>query len=516
MTSLIQTVPCFSSSISCALSLNLSLFPASSFTPERVFEMMVNFTFVNQGNSDGRSRRGRSRKACGDCRSKKVGYLVLRLSVCVQHFWSNNLLQRRCAHQRKTTVNSSSLDAISPTRCTSKFKVTSRNDQADKHKRPPTTKLISTLPSPTTATYRPSEIPEPTEPEHITEPTHNTYQVEPHANFDAPPNEASPRFVGDLNPEARLVEEEVSPGESQGISPEKVGVWVQARPGSKSTTSDGFSLIINSHDNVLPNQLYPSISDLVKTEDILTLSNLYFANIHPMVPILNEKEYRQCLANFTIPMALAHVVCLIAAKDNAAGPYLKLLSSGETRVAVKPFCLQLHKSITRSISSGTKPKKITLIRILGLLSLHHQGSDGAEEASGYIAQAMHHAQTFALHLQRPSDENCEMRRTFWCLWTLDRLNAATNSRPCIMNDIDISVEPLTPAQSGSVAFDIWFRISKTLNSVIGLYRPTNPETITGIDFEYLGFEQIVEDASGWHLPSSTLGSSTPEGRTMIS
>lgn len=76
-----------------------------------------------------------------------------------------------------------------------------------------------------------------------------------------------------------------------------------------------------------------------------------------------------------------------------------------------------------------------------------------------------------------------------------------------MSDIDISVEPLTPSQSGSVAFDIWFRIAQMLNHVIGLYRPAISESITGRDFEYVGFEQIVDELHGWHLSSSTLGKS---------
>lgn len=76
-----------------------------------------------------------------------------------------------------------------------------------------------------------------------------------------------------------------------------------------------------------------------------------------------------------------------------------------------------------------------------------------------------------------------------------------------MSDIDISVEPLTPSQSGSVAFDIWFRVAQMLNHVIGLYRPTNPDSVTGWDFEYVGFEQIVDELQGWNLSSSTLGKS---------
>ena len=211
-------------------------------------------------------------------------------------------------------------------------------------------------------------------------------------------------------------------------------------------------------------------------------------------------------------MALVHAVCLIAAKDLAAKPHLRLLESGKLLVSVRSFCAKLHRSILDLLSRHRKYRKATLIRVLGLLSLHQEGSTGAEEASGHLAQAVHHAQSLALHLQRPNDDDSEGKRIFWCLWTLDRLNAATNSRPCVLNDMDIAVEPLTPSQSKSVAFDIWFKIASTLNQVIGLYRPTNPDTVTGID-SYAGFEEMVDEADGWHLPPPALGTLMRFGRT---
>ena len=216
-------------------------------------------------------------------------------------------------------------------------------------------------------------------------------------------------------------------------------------------------------------------------------------------------EFRTSLSQHRAPISLIHVLCLIAAKDSAAGPHLKLLELNNAPISVRLFCAHLYESVIASMAAASsKHHEITEIRILALLSLHREGKNGASKASNHICQAIHIAQTLALHLPQPNDHDCELRRIFWCLWTLDRLNAAMNSRPCFLNDLDIGVEPLTLTQSRFPAFDIWFRISQTLNNVIALYRPTNPESVTGID-EMTGFEQYVNEVDGWHLPTATLG-----------
>ncbi|KAL2855959.1 hypothetical protein BJY01DRAFT_231395 [Aspergillus pseudoustus] len=303
-----------------------------------------------------------------------------------------------------------------------------------------------------------------------------------HLMGNVPENKPLQRFVGDLSPEARLLDGNPSTGWTDGILISEEGVW-----GPRS------------------DQTYAPASDLIETEDVLALTDLYFTNIHPVIPLLNEQETRKSISENTAPTALVNAICLIAAKDKAAGTHLKLSGPGERPVPVRKFCSRLYESVTRAVCIGTSLKKITLIRILGLLSLHHEGCDGAEQASWHIAPAMLHAQTLALHLNRPNDNDSEMKTVFWwCLWTLDRLNAAINSRPCVMNDMDMTIEPLNPSQSKSVAFDIWFRIASMLNSVIALYRPTNPESVTGMDMDYPGFEQIVEEMQGWHLPLPTL------------
>lgn len=339
----------------------------------------------------------------------------------------------------------------------------------------------------------------------------------PHENVSTPvqrevsnelPVRSSPaRFVGDLNPEARLLDKTTTPEDVQGMETGDVGVWIQPRqratnatPGQRAPSSRLFPSSHRQHG-----QCPSPISNILSQGTIATLSKIYFEKFHKVIPLLNEEEYWATMRRATIPPSLVHVVCLLAAKDCDAENKLFLLQSKSTLVSVREFCTQLHVSITSALCRRTSLPKLTLIRILGLLSLHQEGSDGMEESSSSIAQAMHCAQSLALHLPRPNDANSELKRVFWCLWVLDRLNSATNSRPCIMGDIDIGIEELTPAESGSVAFDVCFQIARCLNRIIALYRPMAKDPDAGSDFDFPAFEKIIEDAGAWQLPPSTIG-----------
>ena len=315
---------------------------------------------------------------------------------------------------------------------------------------------------------------------------------------------AKPRYVGQLDPESRLLDINKSPEDIFDTYPKVSGIWVHenasdAQSASHSATS---SVCDHGEERTLTT---PSISDILSKETVTGLSELYLMKIHPLLPILNVQEYRQSLYSGTVSTALAHAICLVAAKDHTATAQLKLLETGDTIVPVRRFCSKIYKSVKDILNNGARIQKLTAIRVMALLSLHHEGRDGAEDASNYNAQAAHKAQSLAIHHRQPRDEAFELKRLFWCLWILDRFNSVTHSRPCIMFDRDIAVDYITPEQSGSVAFDILFRISKTLNEVIGLYRPTHPGAITGIDTDFPGFEQIVDDAKGWNLAPSMLG-----------
>ncbi|KAH7160660.1 hypothetical protein EDB81DRAFT_322935 [Dactylonectria macrodidyma] len=438
--------------------------------------MASKFTFVHQNQ---RVRRVRSRRACEACRNRKRRCIHHPLS----HADHNSLSKHGFAWRLEASDKEDSSRGVHS--AINAMQITSVPAPEPNQEMP--------LPSPTDHSEPDRRMGEPASPAQQQAPELRILHTSP-----------TPRFVGDLNPEARLLDESATPDDSQDTTTNGIGVWVQPRKCSNCSPSGESCSPIQSIEGRPPERSSP-VSDLISEETMKVLSDIYFTTVHPIIPILNEHEYRQSLRLSHIQPALAHAVCIVAAKDHSAQSHLRLLQSGEALVSVRHFCSRLHASIVPFISNRKGIRMITQVRLLALASLHHEGVDGAEQASSYIALAVHCAQSLALHLTRPRDDDSELKRTFWCLWTLDRLNAAMHSRPCFISDIDIAIEPLTPAQSGSVAFDIWFRIAQMLNNVIGLYRPTNPESMTGWDFQYAGFEQIVDELEGWHLSSATIG-----------
>ncbi|KAI0973789.1 hypothetical protein F4678DRAFT_486952 [Xylaria arbuscula] len=153
-----------------------------------------------------------------------------------------------------------------------------------------------------------------------------------------PSNPVTPRFVGDLNPEARPLETPAA------LEKDTAG----PRDGSVASQ--------------LPVPLAP-VSDLIPMERISALSDLHFSHIHPIIPILNEQEYRESLSGSRTLAVLAHVVCLLAAKDNDAGQHLYLLRSSEVTVTSRQFCSHVYASITTALRSWNNLKKITLFRV---------------------------------------------------------------------------------------------------------------------------------------------------------
>ncbi|KAK0886696.1 hypothetical protein LTR02_017907 [Friedmanniomyces endolithicus] len=234
------------------------------------------------------------------------------------------------------------------------------------------------------------------------------------------------------------------------------------------------------------------------------LIDVYFTKIHPILPLVDEVEFRAQQAEGEVPEPLVHALCLVAAKDTKAWIHLKIQASPST-LPPREFCSRLHASVTGALRAPCQYDKVTLIRILALASMHSEGPDGAEESSMLLSQAMHHAQTMAIHLGQsngPSHVNLAMKRLFWSLWVLDRTNSVINGRPVVMSDADIAIEPFAPQESGFPAFEAWLRITELLNKIIAFYRPHYPLDVTGWEDQFLGLEEILDEVYGWDLAPS--------------
>nr|POF17582.1 cutinase transcription factor 1 alpha [Quercus suber] len=306
----------------------------------------------------------------------------------------------------------------------------------------------------------------------------------------------SKKFFSDTNPESALLNRSASRGGLVPVPNGDLGVWVDRREWNaliKQKNDAEAAIELTARHGQRP---HPSILE--------PLIDLYFAKIHPLLPIIEETEFRERHAADLVPEPLVHVMCLVVAKHAEASSLLRLTDS-TTPLPPRKFCKGLHDSIISALSAPSRYDKITQIRILALASLHSEGPDGNEEASMFLSQALHHAQTLGLQLgQHQGHRDLANKRLFWSLWILDRSNSAMHGRPIMMSDLDIANEPFAPGESGFPAFDAYYRISAILNKVISFYRPHNPVDTTGWEEQFPGLEEIFDDVNAWQLPESII------------
>lgn len=306
-------------------------------------------------------------------------------------------------------------------------------------------------------------------------------------------------FISDMNAGAALLHHSRPAIPIESRQPSDVGIWVDRRE---------WDALCQKHSNSLDqDHSADSENHRPHAAAIAPLIDIYFRRVHPIMPVLEEDEFRRDYDSGKVPEALLHAICLVAAKDTEAAPHLKIAEGTEV-LAPREFCSKIHASVIEALRWPKRFEKITLIRILALASLHAEGQDGSEEATLCLTQAMHYTQTMGWHLGQQaglaSDGDRATKRLFWCLWSLDRLYSCIYGRPCMMADIDIAIEPFTPGESGFPAFDIWIFLMNTLNKLVSFYRPGTAIDVTGWEEGFPSFEDAVNEAKGWKVPQDIL------------
>ena len=346
--------------------------------------------------------------------------------------------------------------------------------------------------------------------------TVSTSLVERSSSYSAQ-SPATHRFIGDLNPEATFLQQGLTTPDSEPPSyREKVGVWLDKSEWDalirhrEAISLDAGLANDDSMQNILDHASYSRWAQdtaILGSSDQAAVIEIYFSKIHPIFPLIDEDEFRQNYRDKTISKTLIQAVCLVIAKDECAEPYLRLSANPTVILKPRDFCKKMYTSIVETLKNNLRSDKLTLIRILALTSLHSEGPDGAEQASMHLAQAIHHAVTIGLHIGRTDNsiDDEPLKRVFWCLWSLDKLNAATNGRPVMIADHDLGVSIYSISQSGNKAFMVWLRLSSMLDKVISFYRPSAPSTVTGWEDDFPGFEELIDQFEGWDMPSNVLG-----------
>lgn len=321
-------------------------------------------------------------------------------------------------------------------------------------------------------------------------------------------SDKNPRFIGDLNPESVfLTAAEDSVTSDVATDRNEVGVWVSQSPeplvrnkGLKRRFQDHETIhkpiLTSAVDSGPGKHLAAYISSLnayaLPTRSCVeVLLSLYLSSIHPLYPIIDEPICSLFKCPDKLPTVLLQSMLLVASRHPDAKPHLHLSTSGDP---LKPqeFALRLETRIKALLYAEEERDRMVLIRVYALLSL----GGGNEDASRHLALAIHHAHSLGLHIRNSKAEDL-----WWCLWTLDKLQAAMNGRPIFVRLEDVSIDRPTNTRGGKGAvFRVMIKLAELLEAVIALYRPGSEKCWEHKfpDFsEYLRGEEIPEE--GGHL-----------------
>ncbi|PWY80828.1 hypothetical protein BO94DRAFT_587572 [Aspergillus sclerotioniger CBS 115572] len=327
------------------------------------------------------------------------------------------------------------------------------------------------------------------------------------------------RFLGAMNPES-LIREKLDPATDVNPRRDRIGLWITSPVAERRQR--GFQ------DGAIPSSPYPvelqTIADQLrqKHESAMTacmrlplstqqhLIPIYLSNVNHILPIVDQEAFHTAQSEGTVSPFLERAICLVAAKDKAAAPYLRLYDNVPV-VSPAEFCTDIYRGLSVVINEGLEPDRITRIRVLALMALHCEDSEGTETASMHLYRAIHQAQAVGLHLIRPGNTEHPLSGLFWCLWTLDKTHACMGGRAVLLADQDISIrKPAAIRNTLSrprTAFEVWFAISDLLSDVIYLYRPGADRNSRAARWErgFPSFDEIIGSGVEEDVDIGTLG-----------
>ncbi|OJJ73179.1 hypothetical protein ASPBRDRAFT_494120 [Aspergillus brasiliensis CBS 101740] len=177
------------------------------------------------------------------------------------------------------------------------------------------------------------------------------------------------------------------------------------------------------------------------------LLEIYFKHIHPMLPVIERRDFLSSYYGSDNPPPLI----LLQAVFLAASRYM--ISNGKIvngMPEIRSYCDELHIKVRSLIDAEIIHERLAVIQASLIASLHWEGREGLNSALDSLSIAVRAGQEMGLHRKQQAAAQSEAseqerlhRRIWWCTYTLDRLCAAQEGTPFIINERDCNVEPLT-------------------------------------------------------------------------
>ncbi|VUC31933.1 unnamed protein product [Clonostachys rosea] len=334
-----------------------------------------------------------------------------------------------------------------------------------------------------------------------------------------PTSNAHVRFVANLSPESAFIINNHHLEGSDSISRHGVGLWlgqdeeVAVEAASANDQRHVLSVPTQVLDGLSGQTLLLSIlrpalrreclSVIPPEQELGLLFDLYYAKIDVIFPLLKDEPWEKHGTVETI--TLKQCICLVASSDPSMRPHLRL-PHHDGVLSQMDFRARIFAAVKQTLDLGFIADKIVLLQVCTLMSMYTNDEDFGVLSTHYCAQAILYEQTLGFHVGWPDGKagGERSRRIFWCVWVLDRLNAATNGRPTVMNTTDADKKVMDSIADQPPPFKLLIHLAELLEDTISLYRPgtmastkkNKPRT----------FEELIEMASAQSLSGSLLAS----------
>ncbi|ROT42356.1 hypothetical protein SODALDRAFT_374703 [Sodiomyces alkalinus F11] len=318
-------------------------------------------------------------------------------------------------------------------------------------------------------------------------------------------------FVGDLSPEASFLANRGQDRGAGGHQPPRrgeIGVWVGQRPDDRvdapSDTRRGADVATVEPNHTGP---FPASRALMGLNNFDRLLDIYYAKFDTIFPVLHAEEASLEKHDAMEAAVLRQCICLIAALDPSARGHLRLGQDENGVVLLQmEFRSRVAMALKLALDADFIHDKMVQLQVCILMSFYADKPSSGEFSAQYCAQPVQLTQMMGLHLGWPGDRGTteKSKRVFWCVWTLDRLNAAANGRPIFIHHQDMDKRVLDAVPEQIPAFQLFIRISRFLDRVISKYRPHAPPESQQL--ETPSFDDLVCEARAADVTASLLAS----------
>ncbi|KAL7916920.1 hypothetical protein GGI35DRAFT_474172 [Trichoderma velutinum] len=325
------------------------------------------------------------------------------------------------------------------------------------------------------------------------------------------------RFVGDLNPEGAFLAINSPQCTIEIASYDSVGIWLTDKANCKDVQNNEV-LAQNLVDSSLFAALTPLSRKVLSTilreeclamlpppEAVQDLTSIYFKKFHPIFPILNETIFRNLEPTEKAHVLLQQGICLVASLAPSAKRHL-FLTDSETPMSHREFGRRIQSAMRISIEAGIVMDKVILIQAFSLLWMFSDGPDGRDVSSMMCAKAVQCVQSLGLHLYKKGSEKDDHyeRTMLCCVWAIDRLNAAFNGVPVLMQERDFGMDLTECFDLQMPGCRLFLYVISWLDKVINIYRPTAGVCNPTSGMMFTSFEDLLQQSDSLQIATPLL------------